>query len=75
VGKQEVEFDTLSDWELIRKRIIKLSRSMSSKVRSTFNDKGVENLTDIHNNYVVVSVDKPSNNIVGVCKTYYITFL
>jgi len=46
---------------------------MSSKVTSTciFNDKGVvDNLTDLQNKYVVVPVDKASNNIVFVCKTY-----
>jgi len=42
----EVELDTPSDWvtsirSLIRKRIFKLKRSMSSKVRSIFNDKDV----------------------------------
>jgi len=73
-----VELDTLSDWvtslrSIIRKRIFKLSRSMSSEVRSIFNDKDViDNLTDFHSKYVVVPADKASNNIVFVCKTYYI---
>jgi len=45
---------------------------MSSKVRSIFNDKGVvDNLSDLHNQYVVVPADKVSNNIVFVCKIYY----
>jgi len=40
---------------------------MSSKVRSIFNDKDViDNLTDLHNKYVVVPADKASNNIVFV---------
>jgi len=75
-AKQEgVELNTFSDWvtsvrSLIRKRIFKLSRSMSSKVRSVFNDKYViDNLTDLHSKYVVVPADKTSNNIVFVCKT------
>jgi len=74
-AKQEaVQIDTLSDWvtstrSLSRKRIFKLSRSMSSKVRSIFIDKGVvNNLTDLHNKYVVIPADKDSNNIVFVCK-------
>jgi len=53
--QEEVELDTLSNCvtsvrSLIRKRIFKLSRSMSSKVRSIFNDKDViiDNLTDFH---------------------------
>jgi len=79
--KEEVELDTLSDWvtssrSLIRKIIFKLIRSMSSKVKSIFNDKDViDNLTDLHSKYVVVSSDKASNNIVFVCKTYYIDCL
>jgi len=46
---------------------------MSSKVRSKFNDKVVvDNLTDLHNKYVVVPA---SNNIIFVCNTYYIDCL
>jgi len=46
VKQEEVELGTLSNWgtsirSRIRKRIYKLSRSMSSKVRSIFNDKRV----------------------------------
>jgi len=49
---------------------------MSSKVTSTFNDKGdVDNLTDLQIKYVVVPADKASNNIVFVCKIYYIDCL
>jgi len=79
--QEDVERDTLSDWvtsirSLIRKRIFKLSRSWSSKVRSIFNDKGViSNLSDLHNKYVVAPGDKASNNIVFVYKTYYMTVL
>jgi len=74
--QEEVELDTLSDWvtsirSLIRKIIFNLSRSMSSKVRSVFND----NLTDLHNKYVVFPADKYSNNIVFMCKTYYMDCL
>jgi len=48
---------------------------MSTKVTSIFNDKGVvDNLTELHNKYVVVSADKASNNIF-LCKTYYIDCL
>jgi len=72
---------TLSGWvtairSFIRKIIFKLRRSMSSKVKSIFNDKGVvDNLTDLHKKYVVVPADKASNNIFFVCKTYYIDCL
>jgi len=64
-GKQvEVELDTIPDWvtsirSLIRKRIFNLFNSMSFKVRSIFNNKGVvEHLSDLHNTYIVVPVDK-----------------
>jgi len=76
-----VELDTLSDWvtsvrSLIRRKIFKLSRSVSSKVRSIFNDKDViDNLTELHSKYVVVPSDKASSNTVFVCKTYYIDFI
>jgi len=48
--QEEVELDTLSGWvisirSLIRKRIFKLNRSMSSQVRSIFNDKGMSLIT------------------------------
>jgi len=49
---------------------------MISKVRSIFNDEDVvENLTDFPNKCVVVSADEATNNIVFVCKTYYIDCL
>jgi len=79
--QEEVELDTISDWvtyvrSLLRKRIFKLNRSMSSKVRSIVNDKDViDTLTDLYIKYVVVPADKASNNIVFVCKTYYIDCL
>jgi len=52
--QEEAELDTLSDWvisirSLIRKRIFKLRRSISFKVRSIFNVKDVvDNLADLH---------------------------
>jgi len=75
--QEEVEHDTHSDWvtsirSLIRKRIFKFSRFMSSKATSIFNDKDVvDNLTDLYDKYVDVPADKASNNIVFVCKIYY----
>jgi len=68
--QEEMELDILSDWvtsirSLIRKRIFKLSRFVSSKITSIFNDKNVvDNISDLHNKYVVVPADKASNNIV-----------
>jgi len=49
---------------------------MRSKVRSVYNDQYVaENLTELQNKYVVVPADIASNNVVFVCKTYYIDCL
>jgi len=35
----------------------------------------IDNLTDLHSKYVVVAADKVFNNIVFVCKTFYIDCL
>jgi len=71
--QEEVKLNTVTH---SGKKIGKLSRSMGSKVRSMFNNKGVvDNLTDLHTKYVVVPADKASSNIVFVCKTYYIECL
>jgi len=48
--QEEVELDKLSNWvssirSLIRKRTYNLSRSMSFKVRSIFNEKSAVELT------------------------------
>jgi len=49
---------------------------MSMSSGYIFNDKSVvDNLTYLQNKYVVVPADTASNNIVFVCKTYYIDCL
>ena len=54
---------------LIQIRIRKRKRSMTTKATSVFKDPQVaETLSTIHDKYVVVSADKPLNNIVLICK-------
>jgi len=49
---------------------------MSRKATSVFKDIGVaETLSIIHNEYAVIPADKISNNIVLICKKYYIDCL
>ena len=52
------------------------SRPMSVNATTVFKDSDVaKTLSTIHDKYVVVPEDKTQNNIVFVCKTYYIQFL
>jgi hypothetical protein len=74
---EEEELDTLSDWI---KSIPKFSKSrihhLSGKMRTNYlsvskKPEVVNELRRLHNNFVLVPVDKASNNIVFVCKNYY----
>ena len=79
--KRTVEVDTLSEWvksvmSLINRRVSVLSRPMSRRHESVFDDPDVDAvLAEIHEKFVVVPADKASNNIVFVCKTHYINCL
>ena len=47
-----------------------------NKPKSVFNDHQViSNLADLHDHYVIVPADKAPNNVVFVCKTYYLSCL
>ena len=76
-----VEADTLSEWvksvmSLVNRRVSVLSRTMSRRHESVFDDQDVAaELAEIHEKCVVVLADKASNNIVFVCKTHYINCL
>ena len=53
-------------------RIKKLSGSMNIRSTSIFKDPNVaKHLSFLHDKYVIVPVDKASNNIVFVCKSHY----
>ena len=77
----DVEVDTLSEWvksvmSLINRRVSVLSRTVSRRHESVFDDPDVAaELAEIHEEFVVVPADKASNNIVFVCKTHYINSL
>ena len=79
--KEDVEVDTLSEWvksvmSLVNRRVSVLSRTMSRRHESVFDDQDVAaELAEIHEKFVVVPADKASDNIVFVCKTHYINCL
>ena len=79
--KKDVEVDTLSEWvksvmSLVNRRVSVLSRAMSRRHESSFDDPDVAaELAKIHEKFVVVPADKASNNNVFVFKTHYITCL
>ena len=74
---EEADENTLSEWikavrSLVKSRINKLQGTMSTKTKSVICDPDVvSELSSLHDNYVVVPVDKASNNIVFICKAHY----
>ena len=74
---QDPELESLSDWvrtirSLVQGRIHKLKNCVNSRPKSVFKDQeAVKCLSSLHDKYVIVPVDKTSNNIVFVCKSYY----
>ena len=73
--KEDVEVDK-KVLSLVNRRVSILSRTMSRRHESVFDDPDVAaELAEIHVKFVVVPADKASNNIVFVCKTYYINCL
>ena len=79
--KEDVEVDTLSEWvksvmSLVNRRVSVLSRAMSLRHESVFDDPDVAaELAEIHENFVVVPADKAPNNTLFACKTQYINCL
>ena len=76
--KEDMAVDTPSEWvkpvmSLVNRRVSILSRTMSRRHDTVFDDPAVAaELAEIHEKFVVVPADKASNNIVFVCKTHYI---
>ena len=69
--KEDVVVDTLSEWvksvmSLVNRRVSVLSRTMSRRHESVFDDPDVA--AEIHEKFVVVPADKASNNIVLFAK-------
>ena len=79
--REEEDLDSLSEWikqirSLVRSRIFKLQGSMNTSPKTILNDPDIKTyLSHLHEKYVVVPADKASNNIVFVCKKYYINSL
>ena len=74
---QDPELESLSDWvrtirSLVQGRIHKLKNWVNSRPKSVFKDQeAVKCLSSLHDKYVIVPVEKASNNIVFACKSYY----
>ena len=79
---EQEDVECLSDWlrtfrDKVRSRILRL-RSTCGVINTTsaFVDPPIRECLDaIHDKYVVVPADKASNNIIFVCKRYYIQCL
>ena len=68
------DVNSLSEWvksirKLVKKRIGRLRKVMTSKYDSIFTDPQVSSeLSELHDKFILTPVDKASNNIVFVCK-------
>ena len=76
--KEDVELDTLSEWiksigDVVKRRIRRLKHSVNTISESIFHDPDVvHELSRLHENFVIVPVDKASNNYTFVCKKHYV---
>ena len=76
---EDVEADTLSEWiksiaDVLKRRIRRLKHSVNTRHESIFSDPGVvRELSGLHENFVIVPVDKASNNYTFVCKRHYVS--
>ena len=79
--KEDVELDTLSEWiksigDVLKRRIRRLKHSINTRHESIFSDPDVvTEFSRLHENFVIVSADKASNNYTFVCKGYYVDIL
>ena len=76
-----VELSVLSSWKemmkgRIEERISKLKKNFKQPTGKVLQNADVKaNLSDLHNKYVFVPADKAPNNIIIICKRYYIDTL
>ena len=82
VGQEKnVEIDTLSECvksiaDGLKRNIPLLKYSVNTRHESILCDpEFVRELTRLHKNFVIVPVDKASNNYTFVCKRFYISIL
>ena len=79
--REQVEFKYLSEWkdqltELVAGRISNLKGHFKSPQCKVLNQPDVKStLHRLHTNYVLVPADKAANNVIVVCKKYYIDIL
>ena len=81
VKRESAEPDALSEWvksirSLVKRKIYVLSKSIDTKYKPVLKEPPViECLKKLHDQFVVVPADKAPNNIIFVCKAYYIECL
>jgi len=82
VKKEDAEHDALSEWiksirSLVKNKIHSLSKSsFNTKHQAVLEDPSVTKcLKEFHDKFVIVPADKASNNIIFICKAYYIQCL
>ena len=79
--REQVEFKYLSEWkdqikELVVERISSLKEKIRSPKQKILNDPDVKDtLKRLHDDFVLVPADKAANNVIVVCKKYYIETL
>ena len=78
--REIVELSALSSWKemvkgQIEERISKLNRFQTTTGKVLQNVDVKACLSDLHNKYVFVPADKAPNNIIIICKRYYIETL
>ena len=77
VEKRKIDKRMLNEWEItvhecIDRRIQQLRAKHLINVRSTFLKDKLNYLQDLHNKFVLVPTDKAGNNVIVVCKKYYL---
>ena len=79
--KEDVEADTLSEWiksiaDVLKRRTRRLKHSVITRHESIFcYPRVVRELSRLHENFVIVSADKATNNYTFVCKRQYVSIL
>ena len=79
--REQVDLKYLSEWkhqikEIVVHRILSLKEKIRSPKQKILNDPEVKDtLRRLHDGFVSVPADKAANNVIAVCKRYYIKTL
>ena len=79
--QEQVDLKYLSEWkdqikELVVERISSLKEKIRSPKQKILNDPDLKDtLERLHDDFVLVPADKAANNVIAVCKKYYIETL